>query len=47
MTLRLRLAVLFGALLLVLSGLFVISLQGQLVREAAAAQGHSAGQPAE
>ena len=36
MTLRLRLAVLFGALLLVLSGLFVISLQGQLVRQAAA-----------
>ena len=39
MTLRLRLAVLFGALLLVLSGLFVISLQGQLVRQAAAQQG--------
>jgi signal transduction histidine kinase/anti-anti-sigma regulatory factor len=48
MTLRLRLAALFGALLLVLSGLFVISLQGQLGRELPAAGEHDArGTPSE
>lgn len=47
MTLRLRLAVLFGALLLVLSGLFVVSIQGHLVREATAQQRGGAQTPDE
>lgn len=47
MTLRLRLALLFGALLLVLSGLFVVSLQGHLVREVAAARQQDSSQTPE
>lgn len=47
MTLRLRLAVLFGALLLVLSGLFVVSIQGHLVREATAQRQDGAQSPEE